>query len=184
MGAVVGKRSVLNYKNFEIHSQVFLLFILICAARISYCATNTNDVVAINRLYAALGLPKLPGWVQSGGDLCGEAWQGVICNTSNFIESITLNVVMLGGVLGDSLGMFDGIITFFLSANQFNGNIPNPVSPLDIATQTTLRIEDYMYLYFTDKAYIVIRNNEMHVQNDDKRLLEGLGCEWNLCIDF
>ncbi|KAM7261711.1 hypothetical protein ACFE04_020788 [Oxalis oulophora] len=26
--------------------------------------------------------------------------------------------------------------------------------------------------------------NEMHVQNDDKTLLEGLGCEWKLYIDF
>ncbi|KAM7264822.1 hypothetical protein ACFE04_017917 [Oxalis oulophora] len=26
--------------------------------------------------------------------------------------------------------------------------------------------------------------NEMHSQHDDKRLLEGLGCEWNLRIDF
>ncbi|KAM7274935.1 hypothetical protein ACFE04_016801 [Oxalis oulophora] len=160
MGVVVGKRSVLHYKNFKIHSQVFLLFILFCAARISYCATNTNDVAAINRLYAALGLPKLPGWVQSGGDPCGEAWQGVICNTSNFIESITLNAVNLGGVLGDSLGMFDGIITLdlsnnqiggsipanlpatlqnlFLSANQFSGNIPNPVSPLVVLSAMSL----------------------------------------------
>ncbi|KAM7252203.1 hypothetical protein ACFE04_024086 [Oxalis oulophora] len=38
----------------------------------------------------------------------------------------------------------------------------------DIATQRTLRIVDYKYLYFAEKAYIVIRKNEMNVQNDDK----------------
>ncbi|KAM7262149.1 hypothetical protein ACFE04_021226 [Oxalis oulophora] len=38
--------------------------------------------------------------------------------------------------------------------------------------------------YFAEKAYIVIRKNEMHVQNYDKTLLEGLGCKWNLYIDF
>jgi len=40
------------------------------------------SVAAINRLYAALGNPVLPGWVASAGDPCGEAWQGVQCNDS------------------------------------------------------------------------------------------------------
>lgn len=40
------------------------------------------SVAAINRLYAALGSPALPGWVSSAGDPCGEAWQGVQCNGS------------------------------------------------------------------------------------------------------
>ncbi|KAM7275907.1 hypothetical protein ACFE04_017773 [Oxalis oulophora] len=46
------------------------------------------------------------------------------------------------------------------------------------------RNEDYRYLYFAEKPYIDIRKSKMHIQNDDKRLLEGLNCEWNLRIYF
>lgn len=42
-------------------------------------------VAAINSLYAALGSPVLPGWVGTGGDPCGESWQGVQCNASDII---------------------------------------------------------------------------------------------------
>lgn len=31
----------------------------------------------------ALGSPPIPGWVASGGDPCGEAWQGVQCAGPN-----------------------------------------------------------------------------------------------------
>ena len=44
--------------------------------------SNCISVVAINSLYTALGSPALPGWVSSGGDPCGQGWQGVQCNGS------------------------------------------------------------------------------------------------------
>jgi hypothetical protein len=40
-------------------------------------ALHSHAVSAINGLYVALGSPKLPGWSASGGDPCGESWQGV-----------------------------------------------------------------------------------------------------------
>jgi len=46
-------------------------------------ALLSNAVSAINGLYVALGSPKLPGWSASGGDPCGESWQGVTCTGSS-----------------------------------------------------------------------------------------------------
>jgi hypothetical protein len=45
------------------------------------------SVAALNSLYASLGSPLLPGWVSSGGDPCGEGWQGIQCNGS-FIQKM------------------------------------------------------------------------------------------------
>lgn len=40
-------------------------------------------VSSINKLYAALRSPALPGWTASAGDPCAEAWQGVVCDVTN-----------------------------------------------------------------------------------------------------
>jgi hypothetical protein len=85
-----------------------LLSLLIWIPSISLAATNPDDVAAINGLFAALGAPVLPGWIASGGDPCGEAWQGIICNVSDII-SITVNAANLQGELGDNLAKFTSI---------------------------------------------------------------------------
>ncbi|GFS41075.1 STRUBBELIG-receptor family 3 [Actinidia rufa] len=136
------KRSVENCLNWEIYVQGFVWFVLIFTARISSGITNPADVSAINNLYAALGYPTLPGWVPTGGDPCAEAWQGVVCDSTNII-SITLNAANLGGELGDDLDLSNNHIggsipsnlpvtmqNIFLSANQFNGSIPSSLSTL------------------------------------------------------
>ncbi|TXG55229.1 hypothetical protein EZV62_020485 [Acer yangbiense] len=131
------KRSSRACNDWKICAEVFVGFILIWAATNSFAATNPVDVAAINRLFAALGLPQLPGWVQSGGDPCLEAWQGVQCNASDII-TIILNGANLGGELGDSLGDFASITVFFLSANQFSGSIPSSVATLTLLTDMSL----------------------------------------------
>ncbi|AQK88723.1 Protein STRUBBELIG-RECEPTOR FAMILY 1 [Zea mays] len=80
------------------------------------------DVSAINGLYVALGSPKLPGWSASGGDPCGESWQGVTF-TGSSITSIISNAANLGGQLG-SLGNFTSITEINLSNNNIGGSIP------------------------------------------------------------
>ncbi|KAK0590162.1 hypothetical protein LWI29_023369 [Acer saccharum] len=104
--------------DWKICAEVFVGIILIWAATNSFAVTNPVDVAAINRLFAALGFPQLPGWVQSGGDPCLEAWQGVQCNASDII-TIILNGANLGGELGDSLGDFASI-TVLKDGNPFN----------------------------------------------------------------
>ncbi|KAJ6297480.1 hypothetical protein OIU78_023099 [Salix suchowensis] len=151
-----GKREDLN---LEIHGKFFIGFVLICTAGIAVGVTNPSDVTAINSLYISLGSPVLPGWVSIGGDPCGEAWQGIVCNASE-IQSIILNGANLGGELGDNLGMFASIrsidlsnnhiggsipsnlpatmLTFFLAANNFTGSIPDSLSSLTLLNDMSL----------------------------------------------
>ncbi|AQK60294.1 Putative STRUBBELIG family receptor protein kinase [Zea mays] len=104
---------------------VLVLLLLVAAAalpRRASAATDAGDVSAINGLYVALGSPKLPGWSASGGDPCGESWQGVTC-TGSSITSIIFNAANLGGQLG-SLGNFTSITEINLSNNNIGGSIP------------------------------------------------------------
>ncbi|XP_047973297.1 protein STRUBBELIG-RECEPTOR FAMILY 3-like isoform X1 [Salvia hispanica] len=127
------------------------LVILLSAFPFHHGLTDPRDVFAITQLHASLGLPLLPGWIP-GGDPCGPpSWQGVECVNAN-ITALKLSGANLGGELPDDLGMFASIIdidlsnnhiggsipislpitlqNFFLSDNQFTGDIPNSLSSL------------------------------------------------------
>ncbi|KAG5381441.1 hypothetical protein IGI04_032911 [Brassica rapa subsp. trilocularis] len=155
------KRSITQFGCSKLYCLLpLLLSLLILTPSLSFAATNPDDVVAINGLYAALGAPSLPGWTASGGDPCGEAWQGVICNVSDVIISITVNAANLEGELGDNLSKFTSIrgidfsnnriggyiptnlpVTlqhFFLSANQFTGSIPESLGTLSSLSDMSL----------------------------------------------
>ncbi|CAN6453447.1 unnamed protein product [Victoria cruziana] len=108
--------------------QIFVFLVLSLALPISGSVTNSQDVYAINSLYVALGSPPIPGWVASGGDPCGEAWQGVQCAGPN-MTAIVLNAANLGGQLGDALGNFTTLITMDLSNNHIGGTIPENLPP-------------------------------------------------------
>ncbi|GAB4831274.1 hypothetical protein Ancab_005287 [Ancistrocladus abbreviatus] len=145
--------------SWEVNRRFVVWFMLIFMVSFSGGFTDPRDVFAINSLYAALGYPTLPGWVHLGGDPCMEAWQGVQCVNSN-ITGISLNGANLGGELGTNLNSFTSIIsidlsnnhiggtipsnlpstirTFFLSANQFTGSVPDGLSTLAQLTDLSL----------------------------------------------
>uniref|UniRef100_A0A0E0ED65 Protein kinase domain-containing protein n=1 Tax=Oryza meridionalis TaxID=40149 RepID=A0A0E0ED65_9ORYZ len=120
-----------------IASAAVFLLLLSTALPLSQSYTYEQDVFAINGLYTALGSPSVPGWITNGGDPCNEGWQGVECVVSN-ITSITLNAANLGGQLGNTLGNFTSLITFFLSGNQLSGSIPSTLSTLTLLTGLSL----------------------------------------------
>nr|BAC22547.1 putative leucine-rich repeat transmembrane protein kinase 1 [Oryza sativa Japonica Group]BAD30110.1 putative leucine-rich repeat transmembrane protein kinase 1 [Oryza sativa Japonica Group] len=120
-----------------IASAAVFLLLLSAALPLSQSYTYEQDVFAINGLYTALGSPSVPGWITNGGDPCNEGWQGVECVVSN-ITSITLNAANLGGQLGNTLGNFTSLITFFLSGNQLSGSIPSTLSTLTLLTGLSL----------------------------------------------
>ncbi|CAH2051113.1 unnamed protein product [Thlaspi arvense] len=122
----------------------FVAFFLISHLSLSLALTNPDDVAAINSLYLALESPPLPGWIASGGDPCGQGWQGVLCNASQ-VETIVLIDANLVGELGVGLNIdfsnnhIGGSIpsslpvslhNFFLSGNEFTGTIPESLSSL------------------------------------------------------
>lgn len=109
--------------------------------RANISSVNSVELVAaINNLYVAMGSPLLPGWVATGGDPCGEAWQGVVCINTDiirmygnpypenvhplifsklgllsaliwYVDYSVLNGANLGGGLGNNLGLFVSIKT-------------------------------------------------------------------------
>ncbi|KAG2411308.1 hypothetical protein I3760_Q012600 [Carya illinoinensis] len=90
-----------------------------------------------------MGSPLLPGWVATGGDPCGEAWQGVVCTNTDIMESLfgyvgysVLNGANLGGELGDLSNNHIGAAFRprchlpCKTSNQFSGSIPSSLSSL------------------------------------------------------
>lgn len=114
----------LKRSSLKIYEDVLLGFLLLCIIQISSSLTDPTDVAALNSLHTSLGSPLLPGWVSSGGDPCGEGWQGIQCNGS-FIQKIVLNGASLGGELGDNLATFVSISVIDLSNNNIGGSIPS-----------------------------------------------------------
>ncbi|BAT98671.1 hypothetical protein VIGAN_09234300, partial [Vigna angularis var. angularis] len=48
-----------------------------------HCKTSSQDVSALNVMYSSLNSPsKLSGWKSSGGDPCGDSWEGIKCSGS------------------------------------------------------------------------------------------------------
>lgn len=123
-----GRRSVRTGSNSERSVWLFVAILLISVARVSIAFTNEEDVLAINKLHAALNSPQLPGWTSSAGDPCGDAWQGVMCNTSNILN-IVLPGANLEGSLGDDLSGFTSIQQLDLSNNHIGGDIPSSLPP-------------------------------------------------------
>ncbi|XP_074269917.1 protein STRUBBELIG-RECEPTOR FAMILY 3-like [Silene latifolia] len=118
--------------NLKVHKKwtFWLMMVIIMSITMSYCSgeTDPSDVSAINNLYAALGSPPLPGWVPLGGDPCTEGWQGVLCVNTN-ITGISLTTANLGGQLGTTLNSFTSIISIDLSGNHIGGTIPANLPP-------------------------------------------------------
>ncbi|XP_021856913.1 protein STRUBBELIG-RECEPTOR FAMILY 3 isoform X2 [Spinacia oleracea] len=126
------KLLMMNCPGVRMWADVSFVFVFIFMLHFANGATNPTDVAAINSLYAALGSPKLPGWVAAAGDPCGDAWQGVLCDTSNII-SISLVGADLGGELGDSIGLFTSIQSIDLSNNHIGGSVPSSL-PASLVT--------------------------------------------------
>ncbi|XP_074566803.1 protein STRUBBELIG-RECEPTOR FAMILY 3-like isoform X2 [Curcuma longa] len=121
----------------DMNSKVILWVCLVVIFVSSHCHsfTDERDVAAINDFYVALGSPPLPGWVPNGGDPCTENWQGVQCVNSN-ITAIDLSNNNIGGGIPRNLPLT--LRTFFLSANQFTGSIPDSLSKLTLLTDMSI----------------------------------------------
>lgn len=114
----------------------WLLVFLCCGAgtplRILVAATtDANDVTALNTLFTSMNSPgQLQGWKVSGGDPCGESWQGITCSGSS-VTAIKLPGLGLSGNLAYNMNNMDSLIELDMSQNNLGGgqqipyNLPN-----------------------------------------------------------
>ncbi|CAA7016296.1 unnamed protein product [Microthlaspi erraticum] len=86
--------------------------------------TDSQDVSALNDAYKSMNSPsKLNGWSSSGGDPCGDSWDGITCKGSSVTE-IKVSGRGLSGSLGYQLGNLKSLTYLDVSKNNLNGNLP------------------------------------------------------------
>ncbi|ESQ48718.1 hypothetical protein EUTSA_v10020193mg [Eutrema salsugineum] len=86
--------------------------------------TDSQDVSALNDAYKSMNSPsKLKGWSSSGGDPCGDSWDGITCKGSSVTE-IKISGRGLSGSLGYQLANLKSLTYLDVSKNNLNGNLP------------------------------------------------------------
>ncbi|KAJ6678904.1 hypothetical protein OIU79_018797 [Salix purpurea] len=65
---------------------------------------------------------KLSGWKSSGGDPCGDSWEGIQCSGS-FVTQIKLSGLGLTGSLGYQLSNLKSVTYLHLQDNKFTGTL-------------------------------------------------------------
>ncbi|KAF2543928.1 hypothetical protein F2Q68_00032823 [Brassica cretica] len=86
--------------------------------------TDSQDVSALNDAYKSMNSPsKLNGWSSSGGDPCGDSWDGITCKGSS-VTQIKVSGRGLSGSLGYQLANLKSLTYLDVSKNNLNGNLP------------------------------------------------------------
>ncbi|CAN6926203.1 unnamed protein product [Brassica oleracea] len=86
--------------------------------------TSQNAVSALNDAYKSMNSPsKLNGWSSSGGDPCGDSWDGITCKGSS-VTQIRVSGRGLSGSLGYQLANLKSLTYLDVSKNNLNGNLP------------------------------------------------------------
>ncbi|KAJ6321099.1 hypothetical protein OIU78_016328, partial [Salix suchowensis] len=81
----------------------FLIVSLGILTTLVHSKTDSEDVSALNVMFTNLNSPsKLSGWKSSGGDPCGDSWEGIQCLGSS-VTQIKLSGLGLTGSLGYQL---------------------------------------------------------------------------------
>ncbi|KFK38641.1 hypothetical protein AALP_AA3G141300 [Arabis alpina] len=104
-----------------------LILFIVCFGIFAFVAlakTDSQDVSALNDAYKSMNSPsKLNGWSSSGGDPCGDSWDGITCKGSSVTE-IKVSGRGLSGSLGYQLGNLKSLTYLDVSKNNLNGNLP------------------------------------------------------------
>ncbi|KAL4366449.1 hypothetical protein GQ457_05G025240 [Hibiscus cannabinus] len=106
-----------------------LLLFLGTLVSLVHSKTDSPDVSALNVMFKSLHTPsQLSGWKSSGGDPCGDSWEGITCSDSSVTE-IDLRDHNLSGQLGYQLSSLSSVKIFDVSKNNLNGDIPYQLPP-------------------------------------------------------
>lgn len=130
-------------------------------------ATNSDDVSALNVLYASMNSPgQLTSWNSSGGDPCGQSWKGITCSDSSVTE-MKLSGLGLNGNLGYQMDKLKSLVELDLSNNNLGGgnplpyNLPPNLRRLNVAQNQFSGAIPYSISLMTSLQYLNLAHNQL-----------------------
>ncbi|KAG7577028.1 Protein kinase-like domain superfamily [Arabidopsis thaliana x Arabidopsis arenosa] len=133
--------------------------------------TDSQDVSALNDAYKSMNSPsKLKGWSSSGGDPCGDSWDGITCKGSSVTE-IKVSGRGLSGSLGYQLGNLKSLTYLDVSKNNLNGNLPyqlpDKLTYLDGSENDFNGNVPYSVSLMNDLSYLNLGRNNLNGELSD-----------------
>ncbi|KAK6911165.1 Leucine-rich repeat [Dillenia turbinata] len=149
---------------------IFLISISISVVHV-HSKTDSPDVSALNSMYSGLNSPsQLSGWKASGGDPCGDSWEGIKCSGSSVTE-IKLSGLGLTGTMGYQLSSLTSVTNFDLSNNNLKGDIPYQLPPnarrIDLSKNSFTGMVPYSFSQMSDLERLNLGNNQLNGQLND-----------------
>ncbi|CAN1299035.1 Protein STRUBBELIG-RECEPTOR FAMILY 5 [Linum perenne] len=126
--------------------------------------TDSQHVAALNVMYTSLNSPsKLDGWKASGGDPCGDSWDGITCSGSKVTE-IRLSGLGLTGSLGYQLSNLKSVTYFDVSKNKLQQQIPYQLPPnavyIDLSKNQFTGNVPFSISLMDDLEHLFLQNNK------------------------
>ncbi|TYK01151.1 protein STRUBBELIG-RECEPTOR FAMILY 5-like [Cucumis melo var. makuwa] len=136
-----------------------------------FSKTKAPDVSALNVMFSSLNSPsQLTGWGSSGGDPCGDSWEGIKCSGSSVTE-ISLSDFGLSGSMGYQLSNLASVTYFDLSKNSLSGDIPYQLPPnavhIDLSGNSFTGSVPYSISQMTELEFLNLGHNQLSNQLSD-----------------
>ncbi|KAK7254993.1 hypothetical protein RIF29_28392 [Crotalaria pallida] len=164
----------MHLHNLLILARLWIAFLAISTLFTSllvHCKTASQDVSSLNVMYTSLNSPsKLNGWKSSGGDPCGDAWEGIKCDGSS-VKEIDLSDMGLTGSMGYQLSSLTSVTYFDLSKNNLKGDIPYQLPPnaahIDLSNNGFTGSIPYSISQMNELNYLSLAHNQLNNQLGD-----------------
>lgn len=122
-------------------------------------------------MFTSLNSPsKLSGWQSSGGDPCGDSWEGIQCSGSS-VTQIKLSGLGLTGSLGYQLSNLKSVTYFDVSKNNLKNDIPYQLPPnaatLDLSNNGFTGSVPYSISQMTKLQNLNLNQNKLNGQLSD-----------------
>ncbi|CAN1306224.1 Protein STRUBBELIG-RECEPTOR FAMILY 5 [Linum perenne] len=125
----------------------FLIFVFGALIPDVHSKTDSEQLLALNVMYMSMNSPtKLDGWRPTGGDPCGDSWDGITCSDSKVTE-IDVSKNKLDQQIPYQLP--PNAVYIDISKNQFTGTLPYSISLM------------------TDLEHLDVSNNKLDGQLND-----------------
>ncbi|XP_019448455.1 PREDICTED: protein STRUBBELIG-RECEPTOR FAMILY 5-like isoform X1 [Lupinus angustifolius] len=164
---------MMHFHNLLILARLWIALLVISTlfTLLVHAKTASQDVSSLNVMFTSLNSPsKLSGWKSSGGDPCGDSWEGITCDGSSVTE-INLSNMGLSGSMGYQLSTLTSVTLFDLSNNNFKGDIPYQLPPnvrhMDLSNNGFTGSIPYSISQMKDLNYLSLAHNKLNNQLGD-----------------